>query len=82
MMLMIRTQIQLTEDQAARLKRVAATRGVSMATLIREAVERSFQEEDATLRRDRAIAAIGGFRSGYTDVSVRHDEHLVEAFGS
>lgn len=36
---MLRTQISLTQAQARRLRRVAADRGVSMATLIREAVE-------------------------------------------
>jgi predicted DNA-binding protein len=36
---MIRTQIQLTEEQAARLKAVAARRGISMAEVIRQAVD-------------------------------------------
>ena len=34
---MVRTQIQLTEDQASRMKSAAARRGVSMAELIRRA---------------------------------------------
>ncbi|MGH2555074.1 MAG: ribbon-helix-helix protein, CopG family, partial [Actinomycetota bacterium] len=33
---MIRTQVQLTEEQARQLKRVAAERGVSLAEIIRQ----------------------------------------------
>ena len=33
---MIRTQIQLTDEQARRVKRIAAERQVSMATVIRQ----------------------------------------------
>jgi len=30
-------------------------------------------------RRKRAVEAIGGFRSGYHDVSAEHDQHLADA---
>ena len=79
---MIRTQIQLTEEQAAKLKRVAAGRGVSMAEVIRDAVDRIPDRDDRTERWARALAAIRhGYpdREGKTDVSVRHDEYLAEA---
>ena len=36
---MVRTQIQLTEEQAIKVKKIAARRGVSMAEVIRDAVE-------------------------------------------
>ena len=36
---MVRTQIQLTDDQAKTVKKLAMTRGVSMAEFIRQAVE-------------------------------------------
>ena len=36
---MVRTQIQLTEQQAELLKAAAARRGVSMAELIRQSVD-------------------------------------------
>jgi len=80
--LMVRTNVYFTAEQAARLRRIAASRRVSMSTVIREAVDHLLQEEDALVRRDRAIAAFGGFRSEHTDVSKRHDEHLDEAFGA
>jgi len=80
---MIRTQIQLTEEQARRLRAWAAQRGVSLAELIREGVDAitwSAQGTDAQTRQQRAIAVAGRFRSGRTDVSAEHDQHLAEAW--
>lgn len=81
---MIRTQIQLTEEQAARLKRIAAERGVSMAEVIREAVDRIPHRDDRNERFERAIRALrtSHFRDieGKTDVSVRHDEYLADIY--
>jgi len=80
---MIRTQIQLTEEQAERLKKMAAKRHLSVANLIRQAVNTLIKSntaiEDAE-RRKRAIAASGRFRSGLTDLSTAHDKYLSEAY--
>lgn len=78
---MIRTQIQLTEDQAAKLKRIAAERGVSMAEVVRDAVEHLPDRDDRDERWARALAVLGRFHDieGKTDVSVRHDEYLADA---
>jgi predicted DNA-binding protein len=80
---MIRTQIQLTEKQASKLKEIAAAEGRSMADVIRESVEvytasrgvRDRQEEKAA-----AISIVGRFRSGRKDLGSRHDDHLAEVF--
>lgn len=81
---MVRTQIQLTEQQAHQIKRLAAERQVSMAAIIREGVEHSLRSsENAVSRADRirqAREATGRFRSGAADGSARHDEHLAEAY--
>ena len=80
---MIRTQVQLTEEQARVLKNLASIRQVSVAELIRQSVDaliRSSREIDAEERRRRAIAAAGRFHSGASDISAKHDEYLVEAF--
>jgi hypothetical protein len=37
-------------------------------------------EIDIEERRRRAIAAAGRFRSGASNVSAKHDEHLADAF--
>ena len=78
---MVRTQIQLTEDQIRRLKGLSSERGVSLAELIRQAVDRLLATgERPSGRRDRAIASIGGFHSGLRDVSEKHDEHLADDY--
>jgi predicted DNA-binding protein len=73
---MIRTQIQLTDEQAARLRRVAAERGVSIAALIREAIDASLSEPELEQRHSRALAAIGRFRSGRGGIAEQHDQEL------
>lgn len=81
---MIRTQIQLTEKQAQALKKLAARRGVSVAELVRQAVERALEteEEAETEKWRRAGEAVRHirFRSGHTDISVEHDKYLAEDF--
>ena len=63
------------------LRRLAAERGVSMASIIRDALDRGLASSAAASKRDRAIKAIGGFRSGRHDISENHDAYLAEAFG-
>ena len=80
---MVRTQILLTEEQARTLRRLSAERGVSMAVLVREAVEmlvRSIEGVPSAERQRRALEAIGRFASGHRDVSAQHDKHLQEAY--
>lgn len=76
---MHRTQIQLEDGQWQAINRVADQRGVSAAQVIRDALDRALPAE-VDQRRERAVASIGGFRSGRGDVSVRHDDHLADAF--
>lgn len=80
---MVRTQIQLSEEQARALKDMAAKYDVSMAELIRQAVDdwlRSTETIDRDERKRRAIAAAGRFRSDVSDLSMAHDRYLAEAF--
>ncbi|MEW6753872.1 MAG: hypothetical protein AB1505_23265 [Candidatus Latescibacterota bacterium] len=80
----VRTQIQLTEEQARLAKRLAAEHHVSMAEIIRQALDRALRSwaeapsEEERIRR--AIDAAGRFRSGSADGSTRHDQHLAEAY--
>ncbi|MGH9253179.1 MAG: CopG family transcriptional regulator [Vicinamibacterales bacterium] len=76
---MVRTQIQLTERQARRLKQLAAARGRSMADLIRRSVDALLAQADTHLdevKRARALRGAGRFRSGVRDLSSQHDRHL------
>ena len=80
---MIRTQVQLTEEQVRALRSLSSARRVSVAELIRQSVGvliRSAREIDIEERRRRAIAAAGRFHSGASDISTKHDEYLEEAF--
>ena len=79
---MVRTQIQLTDAQAARVKRLARQRGVSMATVIREAIDRL--EDAAEERREevwqRAMSVVGKYRGHGGNLSEEHDEELARAY--
>lgn len=73
---MIRTQISLTDDQMRRLRAEARRRGVPIAEVVRDAVDRTVpvDPENRRARFERLLAAAGRFRSGTGDVSVRHDD--------
>lgn len=52
-----------------------------MAALIREAVDRTYGLGTVVDQRwERALASIGGFYSGHSDISERHDDYLVDAY--
>jgi RecA/RadA recombinase len=80
---MVRTQIQLTQEQANAIKKIARARHLSVAELIRQALE-SFIKSSAVMdieeRRKRAIEIAGQFSSGKRDISKEHDKYLEEAF--
>jgi Arc/MetJ-type ribon-helix-helix transcriptional regulator len=77
---MVRTQIQLTERQAKQLKRLAARRQVSMAALVREAVDRLIEDPSEEARWQRALGAVGRFRSAGGTAAEDHDRYLEEAY--
>jgi hypothetical protein len=80
---MVRTQIQLTEEQAKTLKRIAEFRHLSVAELIRSAVDRMIKSSlavDIEERRQRAMDIVGRFKSGKHDVSSNHDTYLEDAY--
>jgi hypothetical protein len=75
---MRRVQVQLTDDQAGALRRSADVHGVTVAALVRQAVDAWIAGEERARRVERALAAIGGFRSGLGDLSERHDDYLAD----
>ncbi len=79
---MLRTQIQLTDEQAQRLKRLASERGVSMAALIRDGVERVLADDDRKESWQRALSVVGKYRDleGASDVAENHDHYLEDAY--
>jgi len=81
---MVRTQIQLTEQQARRLRAQARERGVSLAEIIRRCVEKALAEEtpNRAALYERAARVVGRFRDrrGARDISAKHDRYLDEAY--
>jgi hypothetical protein len=80
---MVRTQIQLTEQQYKQLKQEAVRQGVSMAELIREGVEHVLglkENPPGDEMRQRALALMDKFSSGKSDVARRHDDYLAEGY--
>jgi hypothetical protein len=80
---MVRTQIQLTKEQANALKKMSLSRHLSIAELIRQAVDTMIKSGaviDIEERRKRAIEAAGKFSSGLRNLSAEHDQYLEDAF--
>lgn len=64
-----------------RLKAEARRRGVPIAEVVREAVDRLVpdQDDDRRTRFRRALSAAGRFHSGSGDLAARHDDIAGEA---
>ena len=79
---MIRTQVQLEEDQLKWLRDRARESDKSISQVIREGVElyRAQEERIPEDKKQKAIAAIERFASKDSDISERHDDYLAEAF--
>ena len=80
---MIRTQIQLTEEQSRRIEALALRENISMAQAIRNAVD-AWLDRHAELsqaeRWQRSLNVIGKYRSGLSDLAENHDKYLAEAY--
>ncbi len=75
---MVRTIIQLPEDQAAALEREARRRGTSKAAIVREALTSLLAQGGGDTAVERALAAAGSGASGVGDLAERHDDYLAE----
>ena len=80
---MIRTQVQLTEKQSQTLKQIAGREGISMAEVIRRALEKAAEGQQLPDREElkkRALAASGSIHSEITDLSTNHDRYLEDVY--
>ena len=78
---MVRLLVQFTEAQAKSLRAEARRRRRPVAALVRESVEAHVAKVSAggTPKPDkweRALRAVGGFRSGVKDLAENHDRYL------
>ncbi len=79
---MVRTQIQITEEQAAILRSLSAERRQPVAELIRMSIDSFLEKETGTSgdrRRTRAKDAVGRFASLHSDISAEHDNYVAES---
>jgi hypothetical protein len=72
----IRTQVSLTEDQMRALKREAGRRGVSIASIVRKAVDAELRNDDRDEKIRRAMEVMGKYTSAHNDISQNHDLYL------
>ncbi len=81
---MVRTQIQLTEEQAKKLRDLSAASRESVAALIRKAVDQFIvsgnPDRSALYRQSESV--VGKYKTDTGDISINHDRYLEEAFGS
>ena len=79
---MVRTQIQLTESQAAQLKELAHRQNESIAALIRKALDQylSRQQPDRRALYRQALTVVGKYNAGLQDISIEHDRYLSEEY--
>ena len=78
---MIRTQIQITTEQARALKRLAAKEGKSVAELIRISLDNMLRAggvQDQEVLRRKASAAAGKL-NGPENLADKHDDYLAAA---
>ena len=81
---MVRTQIQLEESQYKRLKSMAAQHSKSLSQLVREGVERLFDDAEHDQCWQRLWGAVGTCHDPEkaVDVGEDHDRYLTEIYSS
>jgi hypothetical protein len=83
---MVRTQIQLPEEQYRLLRRWARRLGISLSEAVRRCVADRLAAEEATPSRDdlvrSALAVCGKYEDpeGARRVAVDHDRHVADAY--
>ena len=82
---MVRTQIQLTDEQYKQLRRWAARLGISFAEAVRRCVTERLSAEERVSNRKAlirdALEVLGAYEDpdGLPNVAVDHDRYLPEA---
>jgi hypothetical protein len=81
---MIRTQVQLTEEQARRLRSIARQEGISLAEVIRQCVNEALskREPERAQLYARAAQLVGRFEDleKASDLATEHDRYLDDSF--
>lgn len=80
---MLRTQIQLTEEQSRMLKELSRAGNEPVAALIRQAIDRFLvtARPNRTGQYRQALSIVGKYETSRSDIAVEHDRYLEKAFG-
>jgi hypothetical protein len=74
-------QIQVTEQQAAELRRRARTQGTSLAAIVRKAIDHELMTRSTNQDAwERALSAVGSAHGGGGNVGRDHDAYLADAY--
>ena len=79
---MRRMQVQLRQDQIAALRSESTNSGLTVAALVRQALDDWIARNDRKDRWQRALALLGTAHSGLGDLAENHDYYLAEDFDS
>jgi len=80
---MAKAEIELSDEQMARLKRVAEDRGMPVIDLVASSIERTLAEAERPPRKRGTgdpSRFIGCIESEETDLARNHDRYLAEAY--
>ena len=79
---MVRTQIQLTDEQYRALKELSHLTHEPVAAVIRKAIDQLLvtRKPDRTALYRQAMSIAGKYRAGQPDISVDHDRYLEDAY--
>lgn len=80
---MVRTQIQLTNQQSKMLKSLAIKENVSSAELIHRSVDQYLRGKiyyDREVLKQKALNLVGKYASGQDDIATNHDAYLTDIY--
>jgi hypothetical protein len=75
---MVRTQVQLEEQEYEWLKREAYRRRTSISSIMREVIDHTagIRKAKSEIDLSKAMTFVGKGRCGKRDVSIHHDDYL------
>ena len=82
---MVRRQVQFTAEELAGVQALARETSSSFAAVVRDAVDAYLARRTGAVSRpssvDRIDSIAGKYRSGYHDISRRHDDYFADSVG-
>jgi hypothetical protein len=80
---MVTVEVELTDEQTRSLNKIADEQGIPVAEIIQKSIDLYVQEQGmigTPEQRRRALAVVGKYRSGLSDVIAKHDDYLADIY--